>query len=277
MHTRNKRLWRNHKEGSNFPGQHLIYSKRLAQSLIEMAGIGSNDLVLDIGAGKGALTLPLAQKAGRVLAIENDPQFVQKLRVKLDKWSHVTIIERDILQVNLPRKPFCVVASIPYSITTPILGKLMDQPATPLKKALLVIEKGAAKRFTANPTTNPRILKWRMFFDLKMGRTLSPDHFSPPPRVDSAVLFINRKEKPFIPVRGHALFSALASHGLKIPEWPVYEALRGVFTPPQISHLLKELGIERDFPIGWLSIDQWATIFHSMIRHVKPYRWPTRK
>lgn len=157
MNKRNKRLWRNYKGGSNFPGQHLIHSLRLAQSLVEMAGVESNDLVLDIGAGKGALTLPLAQKAGRVLAIENDPQFVQKLRDKLDNKSHVTIIERDILQVNLPRKPFCVVASIPYSITTPILGKMMDQPATPLKKALLVIEKGAAKRFTANPTTNTRI------------------------------------------------------------------------------------------------------------------------
>lgn len=274
---KNKRQRQHHKEGSNFPGQHLMHSKRLTQSLVEMAGVESNELVLDIGAGKGALTLPLAKRAGKVWAIENDPQFVEKLREKFGKAKNVTIIAKDFLQVNLPRKPFCVVASIPYSITTPILGKLMDQPTIPVKKALLVIEKGAAKRFTANPVIRPRILTWRMYFNLKMGQTLPPHHFSPPPRVDSAVLFIKKKTKPLIPDWCHALFLSLASYGLKRAEWPMDQVLKGVFTGPQITRLVKELGVTRDCPIGWLREEQWATVFHSMIRYVLPYRWPKKK
>ena len=269
MNKRNKRR--------NFPGQHLMKSKRLAVSIVEMSGIGPDDWVVEVGAGKGALTVPLAQKANKVMAVENDLKFVKILRSKLEQQRNVMVIGKDFLEVNLPKKPFSVVSNIPYSITTPIMGKLMDRPDSPFQKGLLVMEKGAAKRFTTHPSSNPRILTWRMYFDLKMGRTIARYHFSPPPKVDSAVLFIKRKEKPLIPIRSRSFFFSLASYALKNPDLPVSEAFKGIFTSPQITHLTKALGIDRNTLVSRLSDFKWATVFHTMVRYVPSYRWPKFK
>lgn len=276
MHKQNKRhrRVRKFKNGTNFPGQHFMHNKRLVKDLVNLAEIKPQELVIEIGAGTGALTLPLAEKAGKVLAVENDPILAQKLQSKIAERPNVKLIQKDFLQVNLPRSPFCVVANIPYSITTPILGKLLDQPAVPLQRAVFVVEKGAAKRFTTSPVTNPRILKWRMWFHMEMGRTISPRHFSPPPRVDSAVLTVWRKRNFAVSLHHHARFKALAAHSLKYPQLPVDEALKDVFTPPQMKRLAHNLKIDRNAPICSLTEIQWGVVFNTMIQYVKPYRWP---
>lgn len=263
-------------EGTNFPGQHLMHNKRLAKELVGLARIQPDEIVVDIGAGTGVLTLPLAEAAKRVLAVENDPKLAEKLtqKIKQESKANITIIQRDILQVHLPRTPYCVVANIPYSITTPILGMLLDQPTQPFQRAVFVVEKGAAKRFTTVPITNPRILKWRIWFEIKIGRTIPPDQFSPPPRVDSAVMTVDRIKQPPVSLRHHSRFMALATHALKHPHSPLSTALREVFTAPQINHLAKGLSLNRDTPIGSLREDQWGTVFHTMLQYVDPARWP---
>ncbi|GGA43115.1 ribosomal RNA small subunit methyltransferase A [Kroppenstedtia guangzhouensis] len=263
-----------HKEGANFPGQHLMHNKGLIKELIKISGVNRRDLVLEIGAGTGNLTLPLAEKSKKVLAVENDPVFAEKLQRKIKLDSNIEVIQRNFLQMNLPRVPFSVVANIPYSITTPILGKLFDQPGLPIRRAVLVVEKGAAKRFTADPITNPRILKWRMWFEMKMGRTIPPRNFSPPPRVDSAILILQRKDQPVVALHHHSRFMALATYGLKSPHLSVPLALKGVFTPPQLKHLLRHLKMDRDTPICSLTEDQWGVVFNTMIQVVPPFRWP---
>ncbi|PTM59534.1 23S ribosomal RNA methyltransferase Erm [Desmospora activa] len=275
---RHRRI-RKFRQGTNFPGQHLMHNKRLLNQLVEMAQIQPDETVVDIGAGMGALTLPLADIAERVLAVENDPILAEKLqqKVKQDSKTNIKIIQRDFLQIHLPQSPYCVVANIPYSITTPILGKLLDLPTSPFQRAVIVMEKGAAKRFTTVAITNPRILKWRMWFDLKMGQTISPDQFSPPPRVDSAVLTVCRKKKPLVSPRHHSRFIALASQGLRHAQSPISVGLRDIFTPPQINHLAKELGLNRDTQIGRLNEEQWGLVFHTMLQHVPSFRWPRYK
>lgn len=275
MNKQNKRhRWiRKFKDGTNFPGQHFMH-RGLAKRLVEMAKIKPEDLVLDIGAGTGALTLPLADKAGKVLAIENDPVLAEKLQRKVAEKHNVTVIQQSILDMRLPRRPFCVVSSIPYSITTPILRKLLDQPGPAFQWAVLVVEKGAAKRFTAVPVTDPRIMTWRMWFHIERGRTIPPQHFSPPPDVESSVLTVRRRHEPGVSLRHRARFAALAAYCLKDPERPMDEALKGVFTPRQIKRLVKQLKIDRYAPIYSLSERQWEFVFHTMRQFVEPYRWP---
>lgn len=160
--------------GPHSLGQHLLHSKKLVRELIRNFGIGSRDTVLDIGAGKGALTLPLAEKAGDVWAVELDPDFAQALRKKTENCRNVRVIQGDFLNCRLPARPFCVVSSIPYAITTPIMEKLLAPASSGLQRAVIVMEKGAAKRFTGVPVTDPRILSWRMWFELQMGKNDFP-------------------------------------------------------------------------------------------------------
>ncbi|MCM3042141.1 rRNA adenine N(6)-methyltransferase family protein [Paenibacillus motobuensis] len=262
------------KKESNFSAQHLLISKRLIHDMIALARIRPTDTVLDIGAGTGALTYPLAEKAAHVLAIETDSAFIDRLFSKMQDRSNIRIKQSDFLEVSLPRSPFTVVANIPYAITTPILGKLLDHPGVPLQRAVLLVEKGAAKRFTAAPIIDPRILSWRMQYEIRLVRTVSPHHFAPAPQMDSAILLIQRREEPFVLTQHQPKFTSLAAYGLRDPRLPLFAALSGVFTPPQIARLVRMLKVNREYPIGRLNEEQWGTVFHTMLQHVPPHRWP---
>lgn len=258
----------------NFSAQHLLINKRLVGELIEMAQISRKDTVLDIGAGVGAITFPLSEKAGTVVAIENDSAYISKLLRKTEGKKNIRVKSIDFLQYNLPKGSFSVVANIPYSITTPIFGKLLDHPNSGLQRAVIIIEKGAAKRFTAVPTANPRILKWRMWYDIRLVRAVSPSHFSPLPSVDSAILLVTRKQRPLVSPNHHAKFMGLAAYGLQFPQMPFFAALAGIFTAPQITRLVRLLSVDRNQPIGSLSEQQWGELFLAMLQHVDPVRWP---
>lgn len=261
---------------SNFSGQHLIIDKRLAERLAGFADSGSYALVLDIGAGGGALTVPLAAQGRRILAVENDPVLADKLKQKMKDLHNVQVVERDVLDMKLPGSPFGVVANIPFSITTAILGMLMDRPSLPFQGGALIVELGAAYRFTADPITDPRLLGWRMWFDLDIVQTVQPHSFFPPPGVRSAILRIRRKNDPPVPVRDHSRFMGLAAHGLRYPRKPLGEALQGVFTAPQLKRLLQTLRIGRDAPVCTLDERQWAAVYETMCRYVERHRWPKK-
>ncbi|KOR88055.1 ribosomal RNA small subunit methyltransferase A [Paenibacillus solani] len=261
-------------KASNFSAQHQLISKRLIYDMINLAQVQSSDTILDIGAGTGALTVPLAETGAHVIAIEADPAFVDKLLSHMKNRDNIRVKYADILEAVLPKSPFVVVANIPYSITTPILGRLLDYPSVPLKRAILLVEKGAAKRFTAVPIQDPRILSWRMHYEIRLVRTVSPQHFAPPPKVDSAILSISRRSKPLVDMQHQLKFRALGAYGLLDPRLPLSAALIGIFTPPQITRLVRVLGIDRELPMCRLNEEQWAVVLYTMLQHVPPSRWP---
>ncbi|GIP30190.1 ribosomal RNA small subunit methyltransferase A [Paenibacillus sp. J23TS9] len=278
MHRQDQRLpkTKTGDEKSNLRAQHLLHNKRIVQEMVEHAGIQSIDIVVDLGAGKGAITWDLAEKAGKVVAIENDPAYAEALRRKSEAFSNVMIIERDIREAYLPKEPFHVVANIPFFITTPILDKLMDPPGSSFQGAVMLIQHGAAKGFTARLIRNPRLLKWRMWFDMELVKVVPKYHFSPPPSVDAAILRIRRKEDVKIALHHHHAFEGLAEYGLKYPELPVYEALKGIFTTTQMKHLVRNLRADRHAPICTLNELQWGVVFHAMQERVPAFRWPIK-
>lgn len=258
-------------------GQHLLHNKRVIKKVVSAANIKPQELVVEIGPGQGALTLPLAEKAGHVLAVEKDPAFVQELRRKISERNNVKVIHEDFLKFSLPKQSYVVVASIPYAITTPILRKLLNQPANAMDRAVLVIEKGAAKRFMINRPTNPQILKWRMWFRFIISQQIDPDCFSPPPSVESVIFQIKRRHKLLVPFVYHKDFMALATYALRFPQLPIDHALKGIFTTPQITRLLRDLKVERHEPVNSLNEKEWAKVFMTMVQYVPTYRWPKRK
>ncbi|WP_339320861.1 23S ribosomal RNA methyltransferase Erm [Paenibacillus sp. FSL W8-0194] len=264
-------------ETPNFSGQHLLHHKKTIQDIVDAANVGKQDTVLDLGAGKGALTAMLNQKAGRVLAVEIDRRFVEILKRKNLPYPNTKVIHEDILNMRLPKEPFTVVSNIPYSITTPILKKLLSKPSSGFQRGVIVMEKGAAKRFTAKTAKDPYIVAWKMWFDIRYVKDIPRQSFAPPPKVDSALVAISRKAKPIVPMKDYPIFWGMAEHMLKNPGLSVDLALRGLFTAPQIKHVKRSLGARGDLPVASLSEHQWGIVFDSMVRHVPKFRWPKAK
>jgi len=273
-HNKKQGNARTHKSGRNFSAQHLLHHPETIRQFIRSARLGSSDTVLDIGAGKGSLTFPLADQAGKVIAVETDSEFVRVLRAKAEGDPRIRIIQGDIRLLRLPKEAFHVVANIPFSITTPILEKLLGPEGRAFQRGVLIVEKGAARRLTQAETLEPRLLLWRMHFVLEMQMVIPRTHFAPPPRVDAAVLRIERRGHSLIPVQHGVRFVGFAKYLLRAPRIAAVHALRGIFTPAQIKASVKLANVNREQSVCTLSLEQWASLFCSMLQHVAPYRWP---
>ncbi|GIN92530.1 ribosomal RNA small subunit methyltransferase A [Siminovitchia terrae] len=261
----------------NFSGQHLMHSNKLIHEIVDQVKISRHDTVLDLGAGKGALTSVLSQRAGKVLAVEYDIEFVEVLKRKFFQQKNTKIIHEDILQFRLPKEPFIVVSNIPYSITTPIMKMLLNNPSIGFQRGVIVMEKGAAKRFTSNMVKDPYVIAWRMWFDIRYSKEISRKNFSPPPRVDSAMISINRKARPIVPTSDYLIFWGMVNYLFKNPRSSIDLAFKGIFTPPQIKQLKRNLGVKNDRSVASLSEQQWGIIFKTMVKHVPKFRWPKIK
>ncbi|BFH15249.1 ribosomal RNA small subunit methyltransferase A [Paenibacillus dendritiformis] len=251
-----------------------MHNKKLLHEMVSQARVSKADMVLELGAGKGALTEVLVQKAGKVLAVEYDAQFIEYLRQKTTHDAHVKVIHQDILKLHLPKENFIVVSNIPYAITTPIMKMLLNNPVSPFQRGVLIIEKGAAKRFTAPTVKDAYVAAWRIWFDIRYVKTVPRDYFSPPPKVDSAMLCITRKAKPAIPLKEYRMFHRLAEYVLQEPKSSLDIAMKGIFTPPQIAHVKRSMHVQDGHRVESLTEVQWGMIYDTMMKHVPPFRWP---
>ncbi|MFO1442092.1 23S ribosomal RNA methyltransferase Erm [Bacillus sp. Bva_UNVM-123] len=268
----NKKLSRG--EPPNFSGQHLMHNKKLLHEIVAQANISMNDTVLELGAGKGALTTILTKKAGKVLAVEYDARFIDILREKTVQNHNTKIIHQDIMKIHLPKENFIVVSNIPYSITTPIMKMLLSNPANRFQRGVIIMEKGAAKRFTSKTIKDPYILVWRMWFDIYYVKGIAKEHFSPPPKVESAMIKIVRRKEPFIPNKDYFAFLGLIEYAFRNASAPINAALRGIFSSPQLKQLRRSLKISIETPIGTLNERQWAIVFKTMLQYVPHPYWP---
>lgn len=160
-----------------------------AARIVADAGIHPGELVLDIGAGTGALTVHLVEAGARVLAVELHPDRVRRLRERFAA-APVTVVPADATQLRLPHRPFRVVASPPYGISSALL-RLLLVPGSRLLSADLVLQRAVVRRYAqGTPTGSSR---WLRHWDLYEGQHLPRSAFRPAPQVDSAVLVIRRR------------------------------------------------------------------------------------
>src|SRR4029079_7287321 len=142
-------------------GQHLLRSDAIASELVEQAGIGRGELVLEIGPGLGRLTPPLARRAAHVLDVEIDPRFAVEVRGRSGPDSNVEVVVGDILEVALPSAPNRVVGNLPFGSTTPILRRLLDGTAAEPTAADVLVEWNVARKRSSPRPSNLVSLGWQ--------------------------------------------------------------------------------------------------------------------
>lgn len=242
----------------NRSGVHFLSSRRVAASLVRSAGVGLGDLVVDVGAGQGAVTAPLAATGATVLAVERDAAFVARLRRRFAEDPAVTVVHGDLRSVPLPRRRFQVVASVPFAVTTPLLRRLLDAPGTRMDAADLIVEWGLARRLTRARPRDLETAWWAARFAVRVAGRVPAGCFTPTPRVDAAHLVIRRY--PGVDGQAARVLWALLHAAYTLPGQPSWAVLGSLVGRGRARQVLSGAGLDPQAPAGTVAVAHWGRL-----------------
>jgi 23S rRNA (adenine-N6)-dimethyltransferase len=245
---------------SGAAGQHFLAGRGLAAELVERAGVGPADLVVELGAGTGLLTEALAARAGKVLAVERDPRLAARAARRLAGHGNVRLVTGDARTLPLPGRPFRVVANLPFGATTALLRRLLADPLTPLERADLVVQWELARRWAAGRPSTPDTVRAGTWWRLQVAGRLAPACFRPPPSVSAGLLVAVRRRPPLLPVAGRHRLEALLRAAFRQPAVPLRRSLVPPLTRGQLRRLAADLGFAPGARPADLNPRQWAGV-----------------
>jgi 16S rRNA (adenine1518-N6/adenine1519-N6)-dimethyltransferase len=184
-------------------GQNFLTDPALRDAVAVHAGLSMADEVLEVGAGVGTLTVALAARCRRVVAVELDGRLIPALRESLAGIENVEVVRTDILRFNVrsafPLGNEVVAGNIPYNLTGALIRKLLDDPPRP-RSLSLVVQKEVAERWTATSGASLATVAVQVFAEARIALTVPRSAFTPAPRVDAALVVLDVREKPAVTV-----------------------------------------------------------------------------
>lgn len=200
-------------------GQNFLIDTHVLEKIIASAEITKDDFVLEIGPGIGTMTQYLAEAAREVAAVEIDKTLIPILQDTLKEWNNVTVINNDILKVDIRQlaleknqgRPIKVVANLPYYITTPIIMGLFENQV-PIESITIMVQKEVADRMQVGPGTKDYgalSLAVQYYARPEIVANVPPNCFMPRPKVGSAVIRLERYEQPPVQVKDEKLMFRL--------------------------------------------------------------------
>src|SRR6516225_8522545 len=239
--------------------QNFLVDRRAIDALVDGSGVGPGDLVLDIGAGNGLISTVLVRRGARVQAIERDPGLAERLRAKFATWPSVTVVEADVLAMPLPAEPFCVVANIPFGITTKILRRLLE--AADLARADLIVQAEVARKRGTGGRGTLLNAGWEPWLEFGTGARIPAAAFRPVPRVDTAVLIVTRRDPPLVDPAARRDYTDFVTAAFEGAHPTVASALARAIPRTRFSELARKLGFAAGALPSELGVDQWVGLF----------------
>ncbi|MCX6355201.1 MAG: 16S rRNA (adenine(1518)-N(6)/adenine(1519)-N(6))-dimethyltransferase RsmA [Candidatus Aureabacteria bacterium] len=255
-------------------GQSFLTSNGIAERIAALARLTGSDAVLEVGPGLGALTEHLVRASGRVIAVENDHRLVSWLRDVFRDQGTLEIIEADILELDLKDlfkrmgedgRQIKVVSNIPYSISGPLIGKLLE--ASTGGVIVLTVQKELARRITASPA-NKDYGSFSIFCqyhaEVRRAFDVPPGAFFPRPEVTSSVLVFQPRRQPLFmgidPEKFFAFVHLLFSQRRKAVSTILKRAMQGTLSPDLLLSAIKESGIDPGSRAEHLSLEQFGAL-----------------
>ena len=242
--------------------QHFLRSRALAASLVAGTSIATDDLVVEVGPGRGMLTQELARRCGRIVAVEVDAELVRDLRAMFYGDPHVVVEHEDFLRFDLPRTPYKVFGNIPFRQTAAIVRRLADAPPPPTD-TYLVVQLEAAERFAGRPYAGETLgsLLLKPWWHIEIARRLRRTDFEPPPSVDAVLLWLSRRARPLVGISEARLYGQFVSSSFGRRGNSLRRCLRPRFTARQLGRLAQDLRFDPAGPPSALAFDQWLGLF----------------
>jgi 16S rRNA (adenine1518-N6/adenine1519-N6)-dimethyltransferase len=245
-------------------GQHFLIDGEVLKRITSAAELAPTDVIVEVGPGLGVLTRELAQKAGRVIAIELDSRLAAALKQALASFDNVTIVNDDVLKIE-PKNlatAYKVVANLPYYITSPVLRHFLEASAKP-QLMILMVQKEVAEAIAAKPGEMSLLSVSVQFYGEP--RIISPvpaECFYPAPKVDSALLRINLYPQPRVSVEEEGFFAVVRA-GFTAPRKQLANSLAqglGASKSETLS-LLETAGIASQRRAETLALEEWARLW----------------
>jgi len=252
-------------------GQHFLSNPGVLRKIVGVIDPKPEDVIIEIGAGRGALTMALAALAGRVIAVEKDERLLPELRQAVP--ANVEVVPGDILRVDLgeisrkaPGQTLRLVGNVPYSISSPLLFRVLDERAV-LSDCVLLLQKEVAERVTAGPGTKsyaPLGILLRNEFEARIAFAVSPGSFTPPPKVQSALLTLCRRAAPLHPGAAAEPYRAFLRAAFAERRKMLWKNLARRATPAALEAAYARLGLARSARAEELPPDSLFSLFEAL-------------
>ena len=257
-------------------GQNFLTDTNILQKIVDTAEVDDQVNVIEIGPGIGALTEFLAERAAEVMAFEIDHRLVLILADTLRDFDNVTVVNEDILKVDLakhiqnfknPDLPIKVVANLPYYITTPILMHLIES-GIPFSEFVVMMQKEVADRISAKPNTKAYgslSIAVQYYMTAKVAFIVPRTVFVPAPNVDSAILKMVRRPEPAVAVEDESFFFKVSKASFTHRRKTLWNNLTGYFGKTEeikdkLTKALNQAGLSPSVRGEALGLEEFASL-----------------
>ena len=251
-------------------GQHFLTDRRVLGRIADALELTGTETVVEIGPGRGALTEMLLPRAGRVVAVEYDRALADLLRRRWRDEPRLVVVERDVLELPLAEAAgsddFVLAGNVPYYITTPILFHALERPRP--RRAVYLVQREVADRAVAPPggreygalsVNLQSVARVERLFRVPAGA------FTPPPRVESAVIRLTPRPDPAVTPEEEARFRAMVQGAFGMRRKQMRRIVRSLFEvdPDRAESLLAASGIDPEARPETLSPEQFAALMRA--------------
>ncbi len=251
-------------------GQHFLVDRRAIASIVDAADISADDLVVEIGPGRGALTRPLVERAGRLVAVEMDDILADRLREKYADRPNLSVLVEDARDVDIDAlapggAPYKVVANLPYYAASPIVRRFLEADRKPTLM-VVTVQREVALEMVAKPGQMGLLsVAVQLYGAPRVVATVPPRAFRPPPKVTSSVVRIDVFPEPAVAFDSVDEFFRVVKAGFSARRKQLHNAIgRGLALEPEAARaLLAEAGIDPTRRAQTLSMDEWAALYET--------------
>lgn len=257
-------------------GQHFLKDSGIISRIIETADINKDDVIVEIGPGRGALTFEMAGLARRVIAIEVDHALFESLNEQAASYPNLTVIEADALKFPYDEieSRFKVVANLPYYISTPILFRLMEVRHK-ITSMVVMLQKEVAGRVVASPKSKDYgilSIAIQYYTIPAIAFPVPRNAFYPVPQVDSAVLRIIPREKVAVEVKNENLFWAIIKSAFSHRRKTLLNSLAMAgFSKEGTESILRQLDMNPLARPEDIGLEEWGKIADTLVEYLSEY------
>jgi 16S rRNA (adenine1518-N6/adenine1519-N6)-dimethyltransferase len=257
-------------------GQNFLMDEIVLQDMVDVAEVDKKDVIVEVGPGITNLTKFLLDKAGQVISIEKDDQFIPILNSLKKKYKNFSYVHSDVLQVDLEKltegfSKYKVVANIPYYVTGKIIQKFLSVKNKPLSMTLLM-QKEVAENLTSKPgNLNLLAISVQLHGEARLVEIVPAQKFYPAPKVNSAVVHIELFKKPKYEIEDEKFFFKVIKACFLGKRKQIHNTLTNNLKLEKklVEQILKDSNLSPDMRPQQLSIPQWITLIEKIVAQKK--------